>query len=61
MKDKLREIQAYSSNSSDELDYKNKYWFHQWIGKTTALIEDEKGSLIKAKYTEFRFKTDADV
>ena len=61
MKDKLREIQAYSSNSSDELDYKKKYWFHQWIGKTTALIEDESGKLIKAKYTEFRFKTDADV
>ena len=61
MKGKLREIQAYSSNSSDELDYKNKYWFHQWIGKTTALIEDEQGKLIKAKHTEFRFKTDADV
>ena len=61
MKDKLREIQAYSSNQSDELNYKKKYWFHQWIGKTTALIEDEKGELIKAKYSEFRFKTDADV
>jgi hypothetical protein len=61
MKDKLREIQAYSSNQRDELDYQKKYWFHQWIGKTTALIEDECGKLIKAKYTEFRFKTDADV
>lgn len=61
MKDKLREIQAYSSNSSEELNYKKKYWFHQWVSKTTALIEDEHGQLMKAKHTEFRFKTDADV
>ena len=61
MKDKLREIQAYSSNKRDELDYQKKYWFHHWIGKKTALIEDENGKFIEAKYTEFRFKTDADV
>jgi hypothetical protein len=29
--------------------------------KKTALIEDDKGKLIKAKYTEFRFKTKDDV
>ena len=60
MKNNLREIQAYSSNSSEELDYKQKYWFHHWITKTKAIIENEKGELIKANYREFRFKTDAD-
>lgn len=54
----LREIQAYSSNSSDELDYKKRYWFHQWIKPLTALVEDEEGHLLKAKYREFRFKTE---
>jgi hypothetical protein len=50
-----REIQAYSSNSDNELNYKKQYYFHHWLSKNTALIEDEDGVLIKAKYTEFKF------
>lgn len=60
MKEKLREILAYSSNSINELGYTEKYWFHQWIGKKTALIEDENGVLLEAKTHEFRFKVDSD-
>ena len=60
MRDKLREIQAYSSNSDGELNWKKKYWFHQWVSKTTALIEAENGKLLEVEYKEFRFKTDSD-
>lgn len=51
-----REIQAYSSNSYKELDYRKSYWFHHWITKKRALIENEKGELLEANYNEFRFK-----
>ena len=54
----LREIQAYSNIADYVLDYKKRYWFHQWVDGDTALIEDEQGILIKAKYTEFKFKID---
>jgi hypothetical protein len=55
MKNNLRKIQAYSSNSSTELDCKKEYWFHQWVNPTTALVEDENGNLIKASWDEFKF------
>jgi len=56
VRNNLREIEAYSSNSIYELDYKKRYWFHQWIDETDALVEDEEGILLNAKHTEFRFK-----
>lgn len=56
MKENLREIQAYSSNSNGELDYTKKYWFHNWITPKKALIETEEGKLIPASYKEFKFK-----
>ena len=59
MKENLREIHVYSSNSLDELDYRKKYWFHHWIGKKTALVENEEGGLLEAKYNEFKFKTES--
>lgn len=52
----IREIQAYSTNSDNELDYKRKYWFHHWIDKETALVENQGGQLLEAKYKEFSFK-----
>lgn len=55
MRNNLREIQAYSSNSPGELDYQKKYWFHHWIKKTKALVENEEGKLLKASYKEFYF------
>ena len=61
MKDNLRKIQAFSSNQSHELDYQKRYWFHHWLTKNKALVENEKGELIEAHRNEFRFKTDADV
>jgi hypothetical protein len=60
MKNGLREIQAYSSNSDRELDYKKRYWFHHWITKETALLENERGELITAYFSEFRFKVEKD-
>jgi len=50
-----REIQAYSSNQSNELNYTKKYWFHNWINSTTALVEKETGELIEANFNEFKF------
>ena len=57
MENKLREISACSNNKSNELNYKEKYWFHQWINSDTALVENSEGFLLEAKYTEFKFLT----
>jgi hypothetical protein len=55
MKKDLREIQAYSSNSNEELNYKERYWFHHWLSKKKALIETEDGKMITARFNEFYF------
>ncbi len=53
MKSNLRQIQPYSNNSHEGLDYRKKYYFHHWINKTEALIEDEEGKTLIVKYTEY--------
>jgi hypothetical protein len=58
MKENLREVQAYSSNSHLELNYEKRYWFHHWISKKKALIETEDGKMITAKFNEFYFKVE---
>ena len=52
---KIRKIQVYSNCSDERLDYRKDYWFHHWLDKKLALIEDEKGELLEVKYENFRF------
>jgi len=61
MTEKLREIQVFSNAENTELFHTKKYWFHHWLSKTKALIEDEKGELLEVSYKHnFRFKTASD-
>lgn len=57
MGNNLREIQPYSNNSNDQLDYTKRYWFHHWITRLIALVENEKGELIEVNKRDFKFKT----
>lgn len=49
--DTRRKLRVYSNSNDTRLDYNKTYYFHHWISKRTALIEEESsGYLMEVKY-----------